>query len=220
LPPTSPSPPPRPPLKAELDRITSGRLTKGEYLLARKELEDLNASAGDDDGIGALLLQLRKALNVSSELTASSGEGAYRSGTRTIASGAGFQLSFTPSDTCYIYIFQVDSLNNLDQLLPNSQALREGNPVEGEKTYRIPSGGNYFVLDNNTGRETIYLVASRWPAEDIEELYAKFKGSSVVQERYRYRRELLERIKSRASAMEAGVSGCFYEEFAFLHTER
>jgi hypothetical protein len=47
------------------------------------------------------------------------------------------------------------------------------------KNYYIPKGREWFKLDNNTGRETFYVVASGRRLLDLEVLLSKYKDAEV-----------------------------------------
>ncbi|OAD23803.1 hypothetical protein THIOM_000352 [Candidatus Thiomargarita nelsonii] len=81
-------------------------------------------------------------------------------------SGDHLKLIFTPTeDNIYIYIFMVDSHNNIARLFPTDDfkgaARANKNPVKKEKQYFVPAASRSFKLDENTGKETLYLIATR-----------------------------------------------------------
>jgi hypothetical protein len=47
------------------------------------------------------------------------------------------------------------------------------------RNYYIPKGREWFKLDNNTGRETIYLLASSQRLLDLEALLGKYKDANA-----------------------------------------
>ena len=83
-------------------------------------------------------------------------------------SGDYYKVIFTPNDQIYIYIFQVDTLNNIYQLFPLGDF---NNPVKAGKTYTIPSETTAFSLDDNIGNEYIYFVISKKRNTKVEALY-------------------------------------------------
>lgn len=218
LPPAHPERPPVADLSIQITRIRDNLLAKGEYQDAARELNDLNALNPGNKEVESLLGQLSKGLTVPSELIPSPGQGKVREGMITISSGGGFKLRFTPSDTCYLYIFQLDSQSKLDRLFPAAKAMTGDKPVQGGKAYLIPAGKqDYFVLDRNTGRETVYLVASRWPAMDLREPYEQLVKASEPAEQNRYREQLIAQLNARREECAEGVGGCFYREHVFSH---
>lgn len=197
--------------------IKNSLLAEGKYLDAIRELKVLEASFPDNQDISIFLDQISRGLNVESELILSSGQAVQQGETASIASGDGFQLRFVPDDTCYLYIYQLDSYNNLAQLFPNTGATLVRNPLEAGEICQVPEGDELFILDENTGKETICFVASRWPARDLEELFALYSDAYGEEERDGYRQGLVERLMLRRQARDAGVGGCFYEECGFWH---
>jgi hypothetical protein len=82
-----------------------------------------------------------------------------------LQSGDTYKLQFTPKQFSYIYVFQVDSSGKIQQLFPMSEfkgmKLGNENPVLPNKTYQIPAQDKSFRLDNQTGTEKIYFLATR-----------------------------------------------------------
>ena len=76
-----------------------------------------------------------------------------------------YKIIFTPMEDCYVYLFQKDSANLIFQLFPmerfKQHQLNNMNPVQRRQTYYLPSKDKSFVLDNQTGTETIYFLATR-----------------------------------------------------------
>jgi hypothetical protein len=191
---------------------------RGEFLSAREDLTKLWAANPGDHEVLALISKLTNELTIRAALIPSPGQGEKRHGDlAVISSEHGFRLEFTPSDNCYLYVYHIDSHKNVTQLFPNPEASEEGNPLQGGRTYGIPN--DYFILDRNTGLETIFFVASRLPATDLEDCYARLAGASAGQQRDTYYNELVERIKVRRQAMDAGIKGCLFQEQVFWHGE-
>jgi hypothetical protein len=63
------------------------------------------------------------------------------------------------------YIFLIDSHKNIARLFPTDDfkgaAKANKNPVKKEKQYFVPAASRSFKLDDNTGEETLYLIATR-----------------------------------------------------------
>jgi hypothetical protein len=93
----------------------------------------------------------------------------------TLRSGDHYKIIFTPVEDCHVSIFQVDSANMLYRLFPMKKfgklILNNNNPVQAGKTYYIPAKNSSFVLDEQTGPETIYFVASRQSDVVLEKQY-------------------------------------------------
>jgi hypothetical protein len=86
-----------------------------------------------------------------------------------------YKIIFTPLEDSHVYIFQRDSANKIYQLFPMERfkgiELNNRNPVQGGQTYYIPSQSKSFRLDDQTGTETIYFLASRQPDTALEQEY-------------------------------------------------
>jgi hypothetical protein len=85
----------------------------------------------------------------------------------TMYSGDQFRLSFIPTDDCYVYVIGIDARGEKMLLFPNS-AIEQDHFCRANQEYEIPDGDNLFTLDQNTGRERIYLLASRTPLDSLE----------------------------------------------------
>jgi hypothetical protein len=90
-------------------------------------------------------------------------------------SGDHYKIQVRANQRCYIYIFQADSADQFFQLFPlrrfKGAALENTNPVVAMKPYTLPAADKAFVLDDQTGTERIYLVASLERSPELERLY-------------------------------------------------
>jgi len=86
-------------------------------------------------------------------------------------SGDQFQISFEPYASCWVYIFLVNSRGRCSTLFPYP-GVDMSNRCEGGISYTVPNpdagGSRWFVLDENAGTETIFVVASYEPISHIE----------------------------------------------------
>lgn len=210
-------------------------LEQGRYSEVKEQIDDLlNRSAVVDAEILKLHQQLTKRLHLKINFHCPNTErnpkkpnqpngsslAAY-SGKVTLRSGDSYRFECIPVDNCFLYIFQIDSTQNIDQLFPDPKTAPEHNLLYAGKTCQIPPDNGVLILDENTGKETIYFVASRWRARDLEELFARYSKAcgedEKKDEKAVYRKQLLERIRSRRMANAAGIYGCFYKEYGFWH---
>ncbi|HUT57524.1 MAG TPA: FlgO family outer membrane protein, partial [Phycisphaerae bacterium] len=100
-------------------------------------------------------------------------------------SGDQFQVQFTPVSDCWVYIFLFGSTGKCETLFPY-KGVKLGNFVRGGATYTIPdpdaaSGSRWFYLDNNPGTETLYIVASYAPMNDIAKVLAEMQNGEAGQ---------------------------------------
>lgn len=93
----------------------------------------------------------------------------------TLHSGDHYKIIFTPTTDCYVYIFQIDSANQIYQLFPmesfRGKTVNNFNPVQANTTYYLPAESRSFVLDTQTGLEKIYFLSSRRRDHELEEQY-------------------------------------------------
>lgn len=90
-------------------------------------------------------------------------------------SGDAYALYIRSTDDCYLYIYQVDDLGRSYRLFPNDEYNTGANPARAGEDYWIPNTEQYFMLDEITGKERLYLFAS---SERIVEL----EGSSELEQ--------------------------------------
>lgn len=90
-----------------------------------------------------------------------------------LRSGDGYALYLKPSDTCFIYVYQVDALNKSYRLFPNKDFNTAGNPVPAGATLWIPNDKEVLFLDETTGKEYFYVLAS-------PEKIAEFEGERSI----------------------------------------
>lgn len=92
-------------------------------------------------------------------------------------SGDHYKIMFTPSTDGYVYIFQMDSANEIYGLFPlksfRGVTVNLKNPVKAGVTYVVPGEDKSFILDRQTGREQIYVLILPQPDPDLERQYQK-----------------------------------------------
>ena len=116
----------------------------------------------------------------------------------------------TPPDAFYIYLFQVDSSGSLTPLFPNPQ-LGTQNPVRPwEWPVTIPNKDDKWIyLDQllessrQQSQETLHLLATPWPADDIEYLILQLRDDA---ENEGIKARLLARILLRQEAELPAIS--------------
>jgi len=74
-------------------------------------------------------------------------------------SGDRFQIELRPSEDLFCYIFLFTSSGSAQILFP-APDVRMNNPLHKNTVYTIPPGG-FWPLDGRTGKETVFVVASR-----------------------------------------------------------
>jgi len=97
-----------------------------------------------------------------------------------------YKITFKPNFDSYVYIFQKDSANKIYKLFPMTEFQGKKydnlNPVKAGATYQLPSKNGYFVLDKQTGKESIYLIIKN-QADPILETRATITQGEFIQRR-------------------------------------
>ncbi len=108
-----------------------------------------------------------------------------------LKSGDHYKIIFRPRKSGYVYLFQLDSVNQFYQLFPLSpeqlnkmfrnqklEGINHRNPVTAGTSYYLPAENKSFVLDETVGTEKLYFTVSRKPDTILEKLYDKVNSSS------------------------------------------
>ena len=103
------------------------------------------------------------------------------------------RISFELDKNAYAYILYYDSKGTLEQLYPDPKVLKPLK-VMAKTTYVIPPGeDSWFQLDEQTGTETVFMVASEEPLSNLKEVLVSLQGSS--------REEVLKTLKGKAAVV-------------------
>ncbi len=86
----------------------------------------------------------------------------------TLKTGDGYQIYLRPNLDCHMYIFQVDSSNNMYRLYPNLKDTHPTSYTSGDEAIMLPEPSRVFELDQNIGIEKIYLVAAKFAILEFE----------------------------------------------------
>jgi hypothetical protein len=88
------------------------------------------------------------------------------------------RINFELDKNAYVYVVHHDSTGTLHQLYPDP-AIANPPKVKGKTSYTIPEGkDNWFQLDDHSGKETIFLLASNRPIPDFNSTIDKVSGLS------------------------------------------
>ena len=97
----------------------------------------------------------------------------------TMKSGDQIKFFIKPQSTCYLYLIHHNSQQQLKMLYPlRYNPAASQNAGSGEQY--IPDGNQWFELDENTGQEKFYLLASIQPLSDLENLIKLYEGADKV----------------------------------------
>jgi hypothetical protein len=108
----------------------------------------------------------------------------------TLYSNGYCRINFELDQDGYAYVLLYDSTNKLHQLYPDyDTAILQ--KVKAKTKYTIPEGeDNWFRLDDYTGTETVFILASSKPISGLRETFADLQGLS--------REEVVKTLKSKA----------------------
>ena len=118
-----------------------------------------------------------------------------------LRSGDNFQIHLDASRPAYVAILMYDSQGKASQIFPDPKANQSGS-VEGGRKIVVPSRDLWFWLDESTGTETIYVLASEKPMSDIKSLLAKMEGGDDAGQK-----RASQEIKEKIAIMQRGVGG-------------
>jgi len=81
--------------------------------------------------------------------------------------------------TCFVYLIYQSSQGDMSLLFPY-QINKAGNNYELMKMYYTPRDDSWFELDDKSGTETFYLIASVSRLNDLEELFQKAASGADI----------------------------------------
>ena len=88
----------------------------------------------------------------------------------TLTSEDHYYLEFNFESKLYLYVAQIDTAGAMHRLFPNVDYSSIGNPLQPGIKYSFPEE-DYFFLDSRTGKERLYVVASKSPLRELEGTY-------------------------------------------------
>ncbi len=95
----------------------------------------------------------------------------------TIFSGDSMSIFIQPKESAYIYLYLVDSKDDLLLLFPDRISDFDKDYSFG-KGYRIPGEGRWLTIDQHKGTETFFLLASVKRLEKLEALTRSHTSAS------------------------------------------
>lgn len=102
-----------------------------------------------------------------------------------MSSGDVFKINFLANRDAYVYVLYYDSMGGAYMLFPSSETYYASR-IKANSTIVLPGGEDeWYELDENTGKETFYFIASIEPLADIEKLLAEMEktggGKKIAQ---------------------------------------
>jgi len=96
----------------------------------------------------------------------------------SLNTGDSFKIKYQLEEEAYVYLLSRGSQGKILKIFPEKDTLQLVK-LEPNKVYNLPQNDKWFVLDDNIGKETLYLLASRKPIEDIDRKVDKLKASGI-----------------------------------------
>lgn len=90
-----------------------------------------------------------------------------------VAGGDLLRIYLELRDKTYVYLYLFDSMEDLYLVFPPDPGFYGGEFPVWHKSY-IPSGRNWFTLDDSKGSEKFFLLAANRRLEDLEDLTGRF----------------------------------------------
>jgi outer membrane protein OmpA-like peptidoglycan-associated protein len=118
-----------------------------------------------------------------------------RAGT-ALPSGGRYAIRFLSRTPAHVYVVQEDAAGKVTALFPNRAFSQGRNPVQRDVDYVVPDDDRLFQLDDTVGRERVYIVATRTPARDLEDVMRRLKGPGQGEPAH----EMVLQIRSRGVA--------------------
>lgn len=112
----------------------------------------------------------------------------------TLKTGDQFKMMVQPKRDCYIYIVYHGSNGEIQMLFPSDYG--QFSKIDKiNNRYYIPQGDLWFALDENTGQETFYLLASKIKFTKLESLINRY-GTSDLSDKPKIADQIIKEIKN------------------------
>ena len=108
-----------------------------------------------------------------------------------LSSGDRMKIFLQPQIDCFVYLFYRSSQKELMVLLP---ARGIGSRATAGARTMVPTGSDWFRLDEVTGIETFYLLVSARPLAKLEALCSKLVTAAAQPEREAIDRQILSEV--------------------------
>jgi hypothetical protein len=142
-------------------------------------------------------------------------------------------LNLTPKDNyrmfietlspSYLYVFQIDAEGRVDRLFPNPFYNKTDNPVLPLLSLQIPFSHTEWLYLEEVGREappkknTLYFLASPWPAKKLDELYGKLHKETNREVRNEILNEFMAALHDWKTM---GLPALYCQEFSFFQVAK
>ena len=85
------------------------------------------------------------------------------------ARGSQVRVAFSPSADGYAYVIGRDARGDVEVLFP-TRSLKAESRVKAGQVYQAPADGSWLAVDEASGLDTVYVIASYDPIENLESL--------------------------------------------------
>lgn len=96
----------------------------------------------------------------------------------TLYTNDNFKLFIRTNEDCYIYVLMFSSNGKVEKIFPYA-SINMSNRIQGKQDYFVPPANDWYFLDENTGTETIFFIASYEPLRDIDKLLMDMENASA-----------------------------------------
>ena len=107
-----------------------------------------------------------------------------------------FKVQFETKKDAYVYIIIHDSLNKANLLFPDPRITLSNN-VKANSSHTVPTSEHWFWLDENVGIETVYVLASETPLDNIKALLLAMEDVEEPKQ------QIMEFVKDKAAELRA-----------------
>ena len=107
-----------------------------------------------------------------------------------------FKVQFETKKDAYVYIIIHDSLNKANLLFPDPRITLSNN-VKANSSHTVPTSEHWFWLDENVGIETVYVLASETPLDNIKALLLAMEDVEEPKQ------QIMEFVKDKVSELRA-----------------
>lgn len=125
----------------------------------------------------------------------------------TVNSGDKLQVMLTPITQSYMYLYLLNSSNELDIIFPSDLAFYDKNKL-GEESY-LPAKDKWYSIDEAKGTERFYLLASSSRLTELEKATEEYLASGKNNDQKAALLDLMKSLRSAnstlASIAEKGV---------------
>ena len=135
----------------------------------------------------------------------------------TLEGKTGYRFEVEADLPCYFYLFQFEGQSAVELLFPASSFDLENHLLASRQLLMIPGGNQYLRFRKPDTRQlvTLFFLATRWRALDIEKLCQQYDQAVSAADRRHFRDRLLERILHRKEALTSGWQGIFFQQGFF-----